>query len=229
VSDRIDRFVNVAFAAAAMIVAVGFMHREFKSGAKTRVQTAGPNPVFVAGWERMAHDGINMGPSSATIHVVEFADLECPACAEWHKFVLKNALSSPDSVAFTMMHFPLPKHRFAKQAAYALECAALQGREATFLDVIYERQDSIGLKSWSSYAADADVPDSVNFANCLGGKSSQRIAQGISWGTRIGVRSTPTVIINGWMLAGPPDSVELAELIAKLRAGKPIGQKDGSP
>jgi len=34
-----------------------------------------------------------------------------------------------------------------------------QGRFREYLDVLLERQDSLGLKPWTSYGAEAGVPD----------------------------------------------------------------------
>jgi protein-disulfide isomerase len=223
-SDRIEKIVNVILAVSAVVVAVSFAYREF--GLERRSgQNAAANAelVFVPEWERMIQDGLKLGSASAAIHVVEFADLECPACADWHLSVLAKALrESPDSIAFTMMHFPLPKHRFAKQAAHALECAGAQTRAASFLDAIYAQQDSIGLKSWWSYAAAASVPDSAKFTRCLGGDFPSRIQKGLSWAARLGVGGTPTVLINGWVLASPPDSLQLYETIERLKKRQPL-------
>jgi hypothetical protein len=97
------------------------------------------------------------------------------------------------------VHFPLPIHRFAVQAAQATECASLKGRFLNFIDAVYRKQDSLGLKSWGSYALEA----------------------GRELGLRWQILGTPTVIINGLRYASPPTKREIDRVIR--RAGKSGG------
>jgi hypothetical protein len=69
----------------------------------------------------------------------------------------------PKDVGLFFVHFPLPMHRFARPAARATECAGLQGKFGQMVDAVYNKQDSLGLKSWSDYGRDAGVADTVAF------------------------------------------------------------------
>ena len=70
------------------------------------------------------------------------------------------------------------------------------------LPVIFARQDSIGLKSWKSFALDADMPLPDGFATCVDGTNDfPRIDGGLALGEKLGVRGTPTVFVNGWRVA----------------------------
>jgi protein-disulfide isomerase len=222
-ASRLENTVNVAIAIAAVTVALAVARRELgdrnqRSNERFREQA---DPVYISDWQRMLADGVELGPTDAHLRISEFVDLECPYCAEWHSTVLLDVLKEHGrDIGLTMMHFPLPGHRFARQAAVALECAAAQGRVADFLKTIYAKQDSTGLKSWWSYAQESLVSDSTRFGDCMSGPAPTRIEAGQRWAKRVGVNSTPTFIVNGWLLARSPDRQELSDFVRASAAGE---------
>jgi protein-disulfide isomerase len=126
-----------------------------------------------------------------------------------------------EQLATYFVHFPLPRHTFARPAARAAECASDQDRVLAFHDLLYEKQDSLGLKPWSSYASEAMVPDMTRFASCVTDTAIvARIEAGIALGKRLALRGTPTVLVNGWRFEHPPTQVELLQTIEALREGK---------
>ena len=117
--------------------------------------------------------------------------------------------------------YPLSKHRFARPAAQALECAAEQGRFEEFLDIVFTKQDSLGLKSWTSFAADARVANMTQYQKCSkAGAQMPRIEQGFSLARKLGVSGTPTLFVNGWSFPKPPTKVELVAAISAILAGR---------
>jgi hypothetical protein len=120
------------------------------------------------------------------------------------------------------VHFPLPIHRFAVQAAQATECASLKGRFLNFIDAVYRKQDSLGLKSWGSYALEAGIVDTAAIARCAHDSTPfKRVEAGRELGLRWQILGTPTVIINGLRYASPPTKREIDRVIR--RAGKSGG------
>ena len=116
-------------------------------------------------------------------------------------------------------HWPLPYHPLAYPAARAAECAGVQGKFTEFSDALYAQQDSLGVKSFAAFAADAGVPDLPRFAAC--GLTNDKIPE-VERDTKTALalkgRGTPTIIIDGEMLAGVPDSAQLDDLIRKAFA-----------
>ena len=169
-----------------------------------------PDPIFREDWRQIVKAGELIGDANAEISIIEFSDLECPYCREFHSELRRFQETSKSSVSLSYVHFPLPSHRFAIPAAHASECSDQQGRFAEYVDLIFRKQDSLGLKSFWSYAKDAGVADSSQFARCLGATSARaRIDSGRAVGSRLNVRGTPTILINGWQLPEPPhDSLE---------------------
>jgi protein-disulfide isomerase len=113
------------------------------------------------------------------------------------------------------------------QSAVALECAASQGAQNPFLDLVYQKQDSIGLKSWRSYAEEARVADLPRFLKCITEPPPTRIESGRKWAARLEITSTPTILLNGWRFVGLPAEKDLVDAIDALLAGQtPFWQAD---
>jgi protein-disulfide isomerase len=154
------------------------------------------------------------------VKIAEFADFECPACKHFES-TLKSVLASypANRVSLVFVHFPLRQHRFASIAARAAECAAPGGRFATFHDLLFAKQDSLGLKSWGSFGFEVGIRDSARFSRCVAGTEVvSRIAAGEGIGKRLEIHATPTVMVNGWRFPRPPSETELKNLIDKLLA-----------
>jgi protein-disulfide isomerase len=117
----------------------------------------------------------------------------------------------------------LPQHRFAKLAATAAECAGEQNRFAAMHDLLFQKQDSFGIKPWSNFATESGVIDSARFAQCFSNNPIQpKIAAGLALGDSIKLTATPTVIINGWRMYHGADSAHFASLIKNIKdRGKP--------
>ncbi|TFH66720.1 MAG: hypothetical protein E4G90_02105, partial [Gemmatimonadales bacterium] len=86
---------------------------------------------------------------------------------------------------------------------------------------VYLKQDSINLKPWLSYAQESLVGDSHQFAQCISDPVPARIARGRSWAEKLGVHSTPTIIVDGWRWSHPPGAEELSGVLVRLLAGEP--------
>ena len=89
------------------------------------------------------------------------------------------------------------------------------------IDVLFAKQDSLGLKSWQSFAREAEVVDSAGFVACVESTDALPFVEsGIAAGKRIGLVGTPTVIVNGWRFCVPPDDKELKAIVDKLLRGE---------
>lgn len=100
------------------------------------------------------------------------------------------------------------------------ECADRQGRFSQFVHGVYTHQDSLGFKSWGSYAADACVLDTTAFLACTRTATFARIDSGLTFGRRIDLLGTPTIIVNGWQFPSPPQPELLSRVIDEVMAGR---------
>lgn len=223
---RLDTVLNVLLATAAITMAAVVARRELfvdATGAAASIDpSTPPPPEFLSGWAPLLKQGHTIGPPSASVQLIEFIDLECPACRRFHSGALREIRADfPSQVSVTYLHLPLTTiHRFAEVSAHAAECAGEQGQFGPFIDLVYEKQDSIGLKSWSDFAAEAGVSDAVAFGGCLALPTAPAIALQSAIADSLGIRATPTVIVNGWRLGRPPGTGNLRHLVRELIAGR---------
>jgi protein-disulfide isomerase len=139
--------------------------------------------------------------------VVEYADLECPYCAQ------ANLLLAELPIRRAFRHFPVvSKHPRARALAHALEAAGLQGRfwemhgsllgDQGHLDDphLWERCEQLGL-------------DLGRFdADRRGDAVAARVERDFRSGVRAGVMTTPTLFVDGVAHPGVPDAALIAQL-----------------
>ncbi len=220
--DRTERGLSAVLTVAAVVIAVALVHREFfpAAGARASAAPQGP-PVYLADWKDLLAGSVVLGDSNATVQVIEFTDLECPFCKRFNAVVRSVRAKYGRGVSLAVVHLPLEMHRFARPAARAVECAGAESRFESLFNLIYEKQDSLGLKSWGSFAAEAGVRDTAAFLRCAAvATPNPRIERGVALANKVGATGTPTVFVNGWRYASPPDQAELDRVVSVLLSGK---------
>lgn len=216
--STIDRASSALLTIAAVAIAVSAVRRAFFPSLTT---SGTPVPEFLASWREALPVGIRFGDSIAPVTIVEFTDLECPACRAFHSSLEEVLKTHPGDVSLLYVAYPLPMHRFALGAARAAECAHRYGRFREWLDVIYDKQDSLGLKSWGTYANEAGLPDTAAITKCATNPAPVgRIEAGLALGNKIRIAGTPTVIVNGWRFPYTPTTEELTSVIEAIAKGR---------
>jgi protein-disulfide isomerase len=219
-TQYLDRVISATLGLAAIAIAVVLVHREFFP---PPVVAAGRQPSeYVGDWRDITKVGRVIGNPAARIQLIEFADLECPFCATFNKYVNAVRRAYPNDVAYVFVHYPLSSiHRLAQPAARAAECANRTGQFAQMVDGIYSKQDSLGLKPWTSYAREAGVQDTAAFSRCISAPPIPSIIDsGAALAKRMGFTGTPTVILNGWRYGYTPADTEMNRAIGDILAGR---------
>ncbi len=149
-----------------------------------------------------------LGNPKAPFHIVEFIDLQCPACAKGYKFLHDYMAKYPSQIYLELRYFPLSTmHQHAlKSAAYA-QCAAEQNKFWPFTDALIDKQSQwermIKPETlFDEIAKNAGI-DATKLHVCIE-KDSVRdaILKEKSDGKTLGVKSTPTYFINGKIVVG---------------------------
>jgi len=216
---RWDTVLTVVLVGCALLTTGLVLRRELFS------PTAAPGipqkPVFVVDWTAHLEKGVRIGSAEAPVQLMEFADFECPFCASFHKTLESVRQKYPTQIALTFVHYPIQGHRFAEPAARVAECAREQGRFEAMHARLFEWQNQLGLKPWSEFATAAGVSDLATFESCVKGTEPlERVVTGRKLADELGVKGTPTVIVNGWQLHRPPDAAELEAMVQAILAGK---------
>ncbi len=88
--------------------------------------------------------GYLMGNPEAPVQVIEFADFECPACANFFTLTepdVKSRLVETGIISYRFMDLPLAMHRNTWHASNAAACANEQGKFWEMHDALFSTQD----------------------------------------------------------------------------------------
>lgn len=138
------------------------------------------------------------GPTTAPVTIVEFSDLQCPACKAFSP-VLKGLLDKyPEDVRLIYRHFPLPQHPLARPAALATEAAGQQGKFWEYHDMVFENQESLSDSSWEEFATQLEL-NITQFNEYRNSDEAQNTLQtDLGVARQVGVTGTPTIFLNGY-------------------------------
>lgn len=232
---RFENFATIVLVGCALVIVFISVRRD-RVLEMARRQLAAPAQVveveFVGDHEFLEESGRSAGSSDAPVRVVEFLDLECPACRIFQERTMASLSTRlGDRLRVTVVHFPLRMHRFALPAARAAECAASAGRFHEFVAEVYRGQDSLGLRPWMEFARRAGVSDTVRFASCAADTAtSDMIRRGLAAAERLRVDATPTIVVNGWRFSRPPTEAQLGRVVDSILAGRdPFPKRGRSP
>lgn len=222
---RVANALTAAIVLSSLAMAAVAVRRELFPRSERAVEL--DRPEFVPNWRDALPAAVYVsGKESAGVTMIEFVDFECPVCAVYDSTVRAIISQRPNDVSLLYVHAAGPGHRFAVAAARAAECAASLGKLDDFSRALFARQDSLGMKTWASYAMGAGIQDASGLQRCAThGLPSPRIQAGGLITRRLLVRGTPTFILNGWKLEGTGRSAEsMVALIDAIRDGQ-IGPK----
>lgn len=212
-----DRVVSSLLTVATIVCAGVLLRRDLHPRAPDSHD--GP-PIFLNDWRSLPL-AATFGNRGGPIQLIEFTDFECPFCRRFHEAVLPSFEAAfPDSVGWSVVHYPLPMHRFSRLAARAFECAAGGGpSQRHIVDVLFSKQDSLGLKQWAGFALEAGIADTTRFVACVQGDSAiPHISAGEAAAKRLRVRGTPAIMVNGWLFPVPPPESTLIRVTRLLLA-----------
>jgi protein-disulfide isomerase len=171
-------------------------------------RAAGPPPPEKKSVPAPTAANPSRGPSGAPVVVQMFTDFECPYCRRSMKTIEELERRHPNQVAVVYRSLPLEFHPGARlAAAAALEAYAQRGAEAFW-------------KMTKLIEADQDDPapltrdDLVAHAKALGldvkrlsralddGRHDAAIDADVELATNLGIKGTPSFVINGYYVAG---------------------------
>lgn len=180
---------------------------------KTSKQEKITTALSASGWVR--------GDKNAKVSLVEFSDLQCPACKAYQPNIDKALKEFNGEIKLTYKHFPLTIHKNSTAAAKAAEAAGAQEKFWEMHDLLFDKQEE-----WSVLDSTAVVDKFGQYAKDLGlniekfkldysDKSYEaKITAQENEGTNAGVAATPTFFLNGVKIENTPQSYsELKKLI----------------
>ena len=215
------------------VAAIGYLMSRPKGEATT------VEPATVAAGEPQ---GYLLGKADAPVQVIEFADFECPACAQFATLSepdVKKRLIDPGIVSYRFYDFPLSIHANTWQASNAAACADEQGKFWEMHDMLFNQQDR-----WNGQATRRPKGQFEEYAKAIGldvakwetcydaQKYQSRIKANEQFAIKRGASQTPTFVIGNKMIGGAISFdrfkalVDSAMVLAKADTTKPAAPGD---
>lgn len=138
--------------------------------------------------------------------------------------MLKQLIAdNPNDIRLIFRYYPLdsacnPKityqvHPSSCAASIAAECAGEQGQFWEYADQLFADQKEYSRKDLEGFAQKLNL-DAGQFHSCLDNPNTKDVVRkDIEEAERIGVKATPTLVINGHLIEGLPAPHKLASLI----------------
>ena len=183
-----------------------------------------PANVTVQPSDTAGFRGYLKGSDSATVEITEYADYQCPFCQTFATLqmpTIEERLIKTGRLRWRYRDFPLQQHPWARLAAHSAACADEQGKYWPQHEKIYEGQgewatsrDATDL--FRGYAQ-ANGLDLGAYDGCMSsGKFAGRIQASYEEGVRVGVSSTPTLLVGDRLYQGRIDSDAIGRLVDSL-------------
>jgi protein-disulfide isomerase len=169
---------------------------------KTSVTPVGSQRI-AAMLDGIPQKGTVLGSAQAPVTLVEFADPQCPYCADWARvampvLVRNYVRTGKMRIVFSGMHFVGPDSETALRSALA---AAAQGRFWNVLELLYENQgtENTGWVTEPLLRSIGDAVPGLSTSKMLDERQSPAVerllAQADGLAQQAGVTSTPTFAV----------------------------------
>ncbi|MFZ2083232.1 MAG: DsbA family protein [Candidatus Sulfotelmatobacter sp.] len=146
--------------------------------------------------------GPSRGPEDAPVTIVEFGDLQCPACKAAQP-AIEALIAAEANARFVFQNFPLEMHNWAAKGADYADCVAQASNDAfwKFIAKTYEAQTDITAENADeklTALADASGVKGADVASCAKTPATKaHVDASIALGKSVNVTGTPTLFING--------------------------------
>lgn len=155
------------------------------------------------------------------VTLVEFADYQCPHCAQ-AKTVLDPVLKEyEDKIKFVYVDFPINRSGISEAVALGAFCAREQDKYWQYHDLAFAEQKSLTLESPRKLAEHPSVAIKLDaFDQCMAStRPKEYLAKAKGEAKRVGVDSTPTVFLNNARTQAVHDAAELRRALDAALAG----------
>ncbi|HZW94848.1 MAG TPA: thioredoxin domain-containing protein [Candidatus Eremiobacteraceae bacterium] len=175
--------------------------------------------------------GPSRGPKNAQVTVVEFGDLQCPACKAAQP-AIEALIASEPNARFVFQNFPLEMHNWAAKGAAYADCVAQASNDAfwKFIAKTYEAQADITAENADeklTALADAAGLKGADIAACAATPVAKaHVDASLALGKAVNVTGTPTLFINGRSI-GNVSQVPAASLKGLVDFAAKEGAKEG--
>lgn len=172
--------------------------------------------------------GYDRGSPSARVVMIDFSDFGCPYCAQFTREtfpVIEREYIRTGKVFFKYVPFVVGMFPHAAEASRAVECAGEQGRFWEAADQVYATQrewrQSADPRTALVTAARSAGADPTAFSRCYDDRhTDRRTRRATDVANTLGVRVTPSFVIDGRPIEGALPVEEFRKIIDAALAGR---------
>ena len=168
----------------------------------------GPDPFAAARADLKNVTGPEHGPKDAPVTIVEFGDLECPACKKAQEN-LNKLMNEEPKAKLIFQNFPLAQiHPWAMLGAKYLDCLGRENNDAVwkFIATTYDHQSEVteqnAEEKLKEFVKESGGDPAAVSACAAKPETENRVKDSIALGDKLNVNSTPTFFINGRKVSG---------------------------
>ncbi len=170
--------------------------------------------------------GPEKGPKDAPVTIVEFGDLQCPACKAAQPTIEALVAAEPNA-RFVFQNFPLEMHNWAAKGAAYSDCVGRASNEAfwKFVSKAYETQSDITAENadekLTALADGAGVKGAEIAACAAKPETKKHVDASMALGKSVDVTGTPTLFINGRKVGSfNPQLLDVYKALVEFAASK---------
>ncbi len=144
---------------------------------------------------------LDRGPDNGAT-LVEFLDFECEACGAFYPLVEQMREQYDGKITFAVRYFPLDGHRNSRNAAYAVESAARQGKIEQMYSMMFRTQNQWGdqdvdhADTFRGFAQEIGLDMDRYDRDVASASVKQRVERDYRDGLSLGVTGTPSFFLN---------------------------------
>jgi len=171
------------------------------------------------------------GAKNAKVTIVEWSDYQCPWCKKVNPTVAAVLKKFPNDVKVVWFDFPLRFHKAAMPAAQACYEVFKQKGNAGFWkchDKVFENNKNITDENLAKWATEIGANGKAVLAAITSKKHEGVVQASMRMAQTIGVRGTPTVIVNGKKYRGQRDPATMITFVeAEIKKADAVIGKGG--
>jgi protein-disulfide isomerase len=138
------------------------------------------------------------------VTVVNFSDMECPACKRAHE--LLTSLNNLTGVKMVFRYFPLGIHKYGLISAKAVEAARVMGKGWEMVDLLFAKQDEWVSETkiedkLTEYAKSLGLDETTFRSKLTSTEVAAAVEEDVALGDSLKLPGTPTVYVNGEQVA----------------------------
>jgi protein-disulfide isomerase len=165
-----------------------------------------------------------LGNKTAKIHIEEFTDFACPACAGAHKIIHKLSKAFKGDVRVSFKHYPLLSlHQWSMHAAAYADCAGEQDKFWDYADLLFENREEWGYtqelpkEAFKTYAKKLNL-NIDKFDACVNNPETiKKVKLDMAEGKMLEINATPTFFVNKKRAVGSRQLIDNVKKFEYLR------------